>query len=473
MAQTIIENAPAPATPHGEHRLWGGRHAAAPAPSLHELNRSLPIDRRLWREDIEGSRAWVQALMRADVLTAGEAGALDAGLRRVAQRLEHAFPEDATDEDIHTLVERMLYEEVGAVAGKLHTGRSRNDQVATDTRLWTMRACARIDRELRAAQQALLDQAQNTIDVTMPAYTHLRRAQPVRAAHWLLAHFWALQRDRERLASAAERVSTLPLGSGAIAGSGFPVDRTLLKELLGFRAVTPNSIDAVGDRDWICEVLFVGSMLATHLSRLAEDLIILSSDEFGFIELPEAYTTGSSLMPQKRNPDGLELARGMAARSIGELTAALAMLKGTPSGYNKDFQEDKRLLFGSVDALESLLPATRETIAGMRFREDRLQSALADEALLATDLADELVRRGVPFREAHGAVGRLLRTADEAGLSVSQLPADAWKHAHAAFVVPHLPVLSVEASVDSRAVEGGTARPAVLDQLVKARHALG
>jgi argininosuccinate lyase len=415
----------------------------------------------------------VQALLRADVLSADEARTLDGGLRKVADRLSAALPVDAPDEDIHTLVERMLYEEVGGVAGKLHTGRSRNDQVATDVRLWAMRACARIDRELWGLQQALLERADATIDLLMPSYTHLRRAQPVRVAHWLLAHFWGLQRDRERLAAAVDRVAVLPLGSGAISGCGFPVDRTLLKELLGFRSISHNSMDAVGDRDWMCEVLFVIALVSTHLSRLAEDLIIFSSDEFRFIELPEAYTTGSSLMPQKRNPDGLELARGMAARSIGELTASLAMLKGTPSGYNKDFQEDKRMLFGAVDALEALLPATRETIAGLRFRETALANALADEALLATDLADELVRRGVPFREAHGAVGRLLRAADERGCLVSELPEETWGDAHGAFLQPALPVVTPTASVDARAVPGGTARSSVLQQIATGRALLG
>lgn len=473
MAQTIVSTGTEPVTPPQEHRLWGGRFSAGPAPSLDELNRSLDVDRRLWSEDIEGSRAWVQGLLRAGVLTPPEAHALDGGLRRVAQRLESDFPADAPDEDIHTLIERLLYEEAGAVAGKLHTGRSRNDQVATDARLWTMRACSRIDRELRGLQEKLLEQASATVDLLMPSYTHLRRAQPIRVAQWLLAHFWALQRDRDRLAAAVERVAVLPLGSGAISGSGFPVDRTLLKELLGFRAVSPNSIDAVGDRDWICEVLFVTAMVSTHLSRLAEDLIIFSSDEFRFVELPEAYTTGSSLMPQKRNPDGLELARGMAARSIGELASALAMLKGTPSGYNKDFQEDKRLLFGAIDALEVLLPATRETVAGLRFRSDRLAAALQDEALLATDLADELVRRGVPFREAHGAVGRLLRTADQTGCRISELPAPAWADAHPAFLDPALPVVSATASVDARTVPGGTARSSVLQQIAEGGAALG
>jgi argininosuccinate lyase len=472
MAQSIIETGTPPITPPSEHRLWGGRFAASPALSLEELNRSLDVDRRLWREDIEGSVAWVQGLLRAGVIDVSEAAALDGGLRRVAQRLEQDFPPDAPDEDIHTLVERMLYEEAGAVAGKLHTGRSRNDQVATDARLWTLRACGRIERELRGLQLALVEQATDTVDVLMPAYTHMRRAQPVRVAHWLLSHFWALQRDRERLAAAVDRVSVLPLGSGAVSGSGFAVDRTLLKELLGFRHVSQNSIDAVGDRDWLCEVLFVTSMVSTHLSRLAEDIIIFSSDEFRYIHLPEAFTTGSSLMPQKRNPDGLELARGMAARSIGELTSALAMLKGTPSGYNKDFQEDKRLLFGAVDAMERLLPTTRETIAGLRFDTDRLAEGLSDEALLATDLADELVRRGVPFRESHSAVGRLLRAADQHGVPVSRLPESAWAEAHPRFVEPHVPVVSPEASVDARASDGGTARPAVLRQLTAARDAL-
>jgi argininosuccinate lyase len=332
-----------------------------------------------------------------------------------------------------------------------------------------VRAIARVDAELSALQNALLEQARAHVDVLMPSYTHLRRAQPVRVAHWLLAHFWALDRDRERLADALGRTAVLPLGSGAIAGSGFPVDRTLLKELLAFRAVSENSMDAVGDRDWICEILFVASTIGVHLSRLAEDLIVFSSDEFGFVELPEAYTTGSSLMPQKRNPDGLELARGMAARLIGELTASLAMLKGLPSGYNKDLQEDKRLLFSAIDGLLTLLPATRETIAGLRFDADGLARAADDEALLATDLADELVRRGVPFREAHGAVGRLLRIAEQRGSTLAELPPEAWEKAHAAFGGGReLPRVRAVDSVEARAVTGGTARKEVLAQIERA-----
>jgi argininosuccinate lyase len=442
--------------------------SARPAPTLEQLNRSLPVDRRLWREDIEGSRAWVQALARVGVLDQAEAVTIDRGLLAVHARLAASFPEDPPDEDIHTLVERLLYEEVGDVAGKLHTGRSRNDQVGTDARLWASRAAAQLDQDIRGLQQALLDRATATIDVLMPSYTHLRRAQPVRVAHWLLAHFWALDRDRQRLADALDRVSVLPLGSGAIAGSGFPVDRTLLKELLAFRAVTENSLDAVGDRDWVCELLFVAAMLGTHLSRLAEDLIVFSTDEFGLVVLPDAYTTGSSLMPQKRNPDGLELARGMAARLIGNVTAALAMVKSVPSGYNKDLQEDKRLLFDALDALFLLLPATRETVAALEFRADRMAAAVADESLVATDLADELARRGVPFREAHGAVGRLLRAADAAGVPPSALPDSAWREAHATFLEGGRPSLSVEASAEARSVHGGTSRSAILVQIARA-----
>ncbi|MGH7553550.1 MAG: argininosuccinate lyase, partial [Longimicrobiales bacterium] len=387
-------------------------------------------------------------------------------------RLGTGVPAGAKDEDIHTLVERLLYEEVGEVAGKLHTGRSRNDQAATDTRLWALRACVRLEHELVALQAALADQATKTTDVLMPSYTHMRRAQPVRVPLWLLAHFWALQRDRERLHGAVERVGVLPLGSGAIAGSGFPVDRTLLKELLGFRSISANALDAVGDRDWVCELVFVASLAAAHLSRLAEDLILFSSEEFGFVRLPDAYTTGSSLMPQKRNPDGLELARGIAARLVGECAGALALLKGLPSGYNKDLQEDKRLLFSAVDSLLVLLPATRETVAGLEFDVATLARACDDDALIATDLADELVRRGIPFREAHHAVGKLLRQADSLGTRLSELNDAAWFAAHPAFLKGGRPVFSSADSVEARSVAGGTSHAAVLNQLRQAFEAL-
>ena len=453
-------------------KLWGGRFAGGTAATLAELNNSLPVDKRLWSEDIEASRAWVQALSRADVLTRVEAQQLDRGLLAVHARLAASFPENAGDEDIHSLVERMLYEEVGDVAGKLHTGRSRNDQVVTDTRLWAMRAGARVLEEIKALQIALLTQAEAHVDTLMPAYTHLRRAQPVRVAHWLLSYFWALDRDRQRLASALERVAVLPLGSGAIAGSGFAVDRTLLKELLGFRSVSANSLDAVGDRDWVCELVFVAALTGAHLSRIAEDLIVFSTDEFGFVQLPESYTTGSSLMPQKRNPDGLELARGKAARLAGDVAGALAMLKGLPSGYNKDMQEDKALLFSAIDAMLLVLPPTRETVAQLQFNTDVLNAAADQEDVLATDIADELVRRGVPFREAHGVVGKLLRVAEQRGVSLAELPASAWTEIHPAFGKGPIPHPTAEMSVEARQAIGGTGRAAVLQQIVEAQTAL-
>ena len=456
----------------GSGRLWGGRYESGPAPTLDELNRSLDVDRRLWREDIEGSRAWVQALLHAAVLTNEEAAELDRGLLAVHARLAAAFPTDAQDEDIHSLVERLLYEEAGPVAGKLHTGRSRNDQVITDARLWTVRAGHAVADQIKQLQQALLAQARAQLDVFMPAFTHLRRAQPVRVAHWLLAHFWSLQRDRERLQQALERVAVLPLGSGAIAGSGFNVDRTLLRDQLGFKQTSHNSIDAVGDRDWVCEVVFVAALTGSHLSRLAEDLIIFSGDEFGFVTLPEAYTTGSSLMPQKRNPDGLELARGKAARLIGDVAAALAMLKGLPSGYNKDLQEDKALLFSAIDTMMLVLPPTRETIAQLRFNNDELALIVEREDVLATDIADELVRRGVPFREAHGAVGRLLKVADDKGMAVSELPDLAWIAVHPAFGEGPIPRPTAEQSIEARNVAGGTGRSAVMQQIAEAESAL-
>jgi argininosuccinate lyase len=453
-------------------RLWGGRFGGAPARSLDQLNRSLPIDVRLWREDVEGSRAWVQALLGAGVLDASEAAALDGGLKAVADRIEAGAAVEATDEDIHSLVERLLYEEVGAVAGKLHTGRSRNDQVATDARLWALGAAERLDDEIRALQRALLEQAESHVDTLMPAYTHLRRAQPTRAAQWFLAHFWPLQRDRERLRDAVARVGVLPLGSGAVTGSGFPVDRPALARRLGFPSVAPNALDAVSDRDWVCELAFIAALAGTHLSRLAEDLIIFGSDELRFVTLPEAYTTGSSLMPQKRNPDGLELARGLAARLIAELNASLVMLKGLPSGYNKDLQEDKRILFTACDTLLLVLPVTRETIAGLELDRARLAAAAEDDGLLATDLADELVRRGLPFREAHHAVGRLLRAADSAGKPIRELPPEAWGDAHPLFREPALPRFGAEASVEARAAAGGASRAAIQAQLTAARAAV-
>ncbi|HUF12819.1 MAG TPA: argininosuccinate lyase [Longimicrobiales bacterium] len=450
-------------------RMWGGRFASGPSAELDRLNRSLPVDRRLWRQDLAGSLAWCTALRQAGVLEAAEEEALRTGLHRVAQRLlewDEAEWAAAPDEDVHSLVERLLGEEVGSVAGKLHTGRSRNDQVATDSRLWALAAIDALDAEVRALESALLEQAEAHVDTIMSAYTHLQRAQPVSAAHWLLSHVWPLERDRERLADARRRVGVLPLGSGAIAGCPFPVDRVLLKETLGFRDISRNSIDAVADRDWVAELLFTMSMIGIHMSRLAEDLIVFATSEFGFVRMSDAYSTGSSLMPQKRNPDALELARAKASRLIGGLTGILSTLKGLPSGYNKDLQEDKSALFEAVDTLALILPAVTGTVATMTIDATRCAAAV-DTGMLLTDLADAMVEAGTPFREAHERVGALARAADETGVPLRSLPDDVLR-AHlgdAAEKAVLATVLDARRSIARRTAIGGTADGAVRDQI--------
>jgi argininosuccinate lyase len=447
-------------------RLWGGRFSAEPSPEMDRLNRSLPVDRRLWREDVQGSLAWATALVGAGVITSSEGDALRAGLETVGKRL--GFWSDAEwaaapDEDIHSLVERLLREEAGPVAGKLHTGRSRNDQVATDTRLWGLRAIERLDAAIAGLQRALVAQAERQLDTVLPAYTHLQRAQPVTAAHWLLSHVWPLVRDRERLAGAARRTSVLPLGSGAVAGCPFPIDRTRLQTALGFASVSPNSIDSVADRDWIAEILFVTALLGVHLSRLAEDLILFASAEFRFVRLSDRYSTGSSLMPQKRNPDALELARGKSGRLLGELTGFLTLLKGLPSGYNKDLQEDKVALFSALDTLELLLPAVAGTVESLEFDRERCFAAV-DPGMLATELADFLVRRGVPFREAHELVGRLVRIAEESGCGINELRPEVFTSVSADFGSADLTTLfDPRRAIEARSTVGGTG--SVLDQI--------
>jgi argininosuccinate lyase len=456
--------------PSGQ-RLWGGRFGAGPAEALDRLNRSLDVDFRLWPHDIRLSKAWAGALWSAGVLTLEESARMEQGLDRVAARIAEGVTPEAGDEDIHTLIDRLLREELGDLGARLHTGRSRNDQVATATRLWTMDAVTQLDAAVRGLQHALLVQAESLGEAIMPAYTHVQQAQPVLASHWLLSHFWPLERDRRRLAAAGRSAAVLPLGSGAVAGSAFPVPRVLLKETLGFSALSENSVDAVADRDFVAETLFALAMLGTHLSRLAEDLIMFGSSEFGFVKFGERFTTGSSMMPQKRNPDALELARGSAARTLGDLVALLATLKGLPSGYNKDLQDDKRALFGAADLILLALPAVSGALAECTFDTARMRAAVLP-ATLATDLADALVRRGVAFRDAHAAVGRLVRQAEEEGVGLDRLPASAYTAAHPAFGDDALSALSHEASVAARGVEGGTAPAAVRAQLEAARAAL-
>ena len=460
-----------PAEAAKSHKLWGGRFGAGPTAAFDALNNSIGVDFRLWPYDVRLSKAWAVALWSANVLTLEESNAIESGLDVVSARLDAGERPLPSDEDVHTLIDRLLHDAVGGVASKLHTGRSRNDQVATATRLWTMDACQRLDAAVRTLQQSMLDQARTIESALMPSYTHMQRAIPVSAAHWLLSHFWPLERDRTRLKAAQRSAAVLPLGSGAVAGCAYPISRVLLQGTLGFDAISPNSIDAVSDRDFIAEVLFTSTMIGIHLSRLAEDLIIYGSSEFGFVQFGEGYTSGSSMMPQKRNPDALELARGSAARMLGNLTALLATLKGLPTSYNKDLQDDKRTLFDATDTLLLVLPAVVGALGECSFRTERMYAALSS-TMMATDLADYLVRKGATFREAHGAVGKLVRESESTGLELQALPVESFAAAHVLFGPDVMDALSPVQSVLHREVEGGTGPAAVRAQIDAARSAL-
>jgi argininosuccinate lyase len=453
------------------HKLWGGRFTAPTAAALDALNRSIGTDFRLWPFDIRLSRAWAMALWGAGVLSLEESKQIENGLTLVSNRLTAGEQPDASDEDVHTMIDRLLHEEIGEVASKLHTGRSRNDQVATATRLWMMDACVRLDPAIRVLQQVMIDHAEDLQTVAMPAYTHLQRAQPVSAAHWMLGHFWPLERDRARIAAVSRAAAVLPLGSGAIAGSAYPVSRVLLQGSLGFSSLSQNSIDAVGDRDYIAEMLLAMSLLAMHVSRLAEDLIIYGSSEFGFVKFGESFTTGSSMMPQKRNPDALEIARGSGARALGSLVAMLGTLKGLPSGYNKDLQDDKRALFDAVDHLLLVLPAVSGAVAEITFDHTRMRAAVSS-AMMATDLADYLVSKGATFREAHEAVGGLIRMAEQRECELSELGADVFSEVNPLFADDAMEWLDPLNSIARRDLPGGTGPEAVQTQLELAREAI-
>ncbi len=453
-------------------KLWGGRFTKVTDSLANEFNASLPFDIRLYDEDITASTAWATGLVGAGVLTGAEAGQINAGLERVRLAFqEGTITLQPADEDIHTLVERQLTELIGPLAGKLHTGRSRNDQVATDFRLWTMRAIDGLLEQLAALQAALLESARAHLETPMPGYTHLQHAQPVTWGHWTLAHFWPLTRDTGRLAQARVSASVLPLGSAALAGTSFPVDRQALANALGFERISQNSLDAVSDRDFAVDFLYATTILGLHLSRLAEQLIIFSSAEFGFVRLDDAYSTGSSLMPQKKNPDMLELTRGKAGRLIGNLTGLLATLKGLPSSYDKDLQEDKEPLFDAYDTLALLLPVMAGLITTMQLRPERM-AAQIEPGLFATDLADYLVKKGLPFRQAHEISGRAVQMAEERGVLLSQLTSDDLQGLSDLFERDVDAIFDVAASLASRAVAGGTSPTALAEQLAAAERFL-
>lgn len=452
--------------------LWQGRLDEPLDPLAARLNDSLPFDRRLGEEDIRVSVAWTRALAGAGVLTSEEAERIVWGLERVGAELtagEFTFAE--SDEDIHTAVERRLGEVIGTLAGKLHTGRSRNDQVATDLRLWTLAAAARIAGLVAQLQSSLLQRAELDWGVVLPGYTHLRPAQPILLSHWWLAHFWALERDRDRLRDLSRRTRVMPLGSGALAGTSLPIDRWQLARALGFESPSANSLDAVSDRDFVAEFLFLATVIAVHLSRLAEALILYSTEEFAFLDLPDRYCTGSSLMPHKKNPDVLELIRAKAGFLLGSLTAWLATARALPSAYDKDLQEDKPPLFAAADTLELMLPVMSGVVEGLVIHADRMRQAIPAHAM-ATEVADYLASKGVPFRRAREQVAKAVARAQTLGVALDQLPLEQWKEIDPAFEQDLFACFEVESALARRSAWGGTAPSAVREQLVLARRML-
>jgi len=448
---------------------WGGRFEGSTDELMEKFNASIGFDRKLYRADIEGSRAQSRALLKAGVLTDEECQQVLGGLDRVEGELDRdELPLTDDLEDIHMAIEKRLTELVGPVGGKIHTGRSRNDQVALDERLFLREAIKGTLGGIDRLQKVILDSATSEIDTIIPGYTHLQQAQPLLFSHYAMSLFWMLDRDWQRFRDCGRRADTMPLGSGALAGSGFPVDRNYLADELGFGSVTPNSIDAVSDRDALIEYTAASSILMAHLSRFCEDLIIWSSSEFGFVELDDAFSTGSSMMPQKKNPDSLELVRGKTGRVYGNLMTLLTVMKGIPLTYAKDMQEDKEPLFDTVETVAMSLDVFSGVWETMSIRSDRTASAL-DGQILATDLADYLTRKGVPFRECHHIVGGLVRQAIEDGVRLESLTLDTLRAASDAFEADVQTVMTPEASTSARDVDGGTSRRSVGQQIASGR----
>jgi argininosuccinate lyase len=445
-------------------------------PDFRRLNASIEFDRRLWPQDIAQSRAHARMLAAREIITADDRDALLAGLDAVAAELGGgAFPFRDDDEDIHMAIERRLTELAGPVGGKLHTARSRNDQVVTDLAMFTRERAVVAQAAITKLMGVALAKAEEHLDWPLPGYTHLQRAQPVYLSHHLLAYFWMLARDRARFAFAEHEAGRLPLGAGALAGVNFDTDRRLLAGELGFREVAPNSIDAVSGRDFILDYLAAAAACATHLSRLGAELVLWLSEEFSFCELPDAWSSGSSIMPQKKNPDAAELLRGKAPRVVGHLAALHGVIHALPLTYNKDLQEDKEHLFDTVDTLELTLAAAQGMLAGVRFSRERMSAAASDELLAATDVADLLVGLGVSFREAHGVVAGLVRTALDSGRSLSGLTKDELA-AHSQTLAEHesqfRQTLTQSSWLESKISEGGTATARVREQIALARAVL-
>jgi len=451
-------------------KLWGGRFAAGTADSVEAFTASIDVDSRLYRHDIAGSIAHTKMLARQRIIPERDARKIVRGLKRIEQEIDRGkFVFSSADEDIHMNIERRLSEKIGAAGRKLHTARSRNDQVALDMRLFLRDEVALIIETLQMLQRELTGGARKNLDVIMPGYTHLQRAQPVRFAHHLLAYYEMFERDRERLLSCLERINVLPLGAGALAGTSFPIDRHYVARLLNFPRVSKNSIDTVSDRDFILEFVSTAAILFVHLSRLAEELVLWSSQEFGFVELPDRYCTGSSMMPQKKNPDVPELVRGKAGRVFGHLQALLTIMKGLPLAYNRDLQEDKIPLFDTVDTVKTSVGIMAEVLHGMKVRKDRMLTAAQDGFMNATDLADYLVERGIPFRDAHAISGRVVRHCVAKDCRIEELSLKELKGFSKKIQKDVYDFLSTESVVNRRRAFGGTARDTVMRRLKELR----
>jgi argininosuccinate lyase len=455
----------------GTSGIWGGRFGAGAAELMQRINASIGTDKRLWRQDIAASKAHAAMLGEQGILSAGDLDSIQRGLDQIEAEFERdGVPEQVALEDIHMHVEARLIELIGPAGGRLHTARSRNDQVATDFKMWVRAACEEAARAAAELQAVLLDLAEAHAETVMPGFTHLQVAQPITLGHHLLVYHEMLRRDRRRFADARDGMAECPLGSAALAGTSFPIDREQTAAALGFAAPTRNSIDAVSDRDFALDYLHAASVAAVHLSRLAEELILWGTPQFGFVELPDSYSTGSSIMPQKRNPDAAELVRGHAGRIAGALLGLLMVLKGLPLAYSKDLQNDKAPLFEAHDLLMLSLAAMAGMMKDVRFRADRMRSAAEKGFSTATDLADWLaIHADVPFREAHHAAGRAVRRAEERGCGLEDLPLADLQAIDARIDERVFAVLGVDASVRSRTSFGGTAPSRVREQIAFAR----
>jgi argininosuccinate lyase len=451
-------------------KTWGGRFAKPTDPRMERFSASVHADGRLWAQDVRGSVAHARMLARQGIITPAEGEQLVKGLSLIALELESGtLVLDPALEDVHTNIERRLAEIAGPVAGKLHTGRSRNDQIATDFTLWMREQCDGLRRTLAELRGVLVERAGREVDVVLPGYTHLQRAQPVRLAHHWLAHYEALTRDSSRLADARARLSRSPLGAGALAGSTLPIDRESTARELGFDAPSRNSLDAVSARDGALELLATLAILMVNLSRICEELVLWSSSEFGFVELDDAFSTGSSLMPQKKNPDAAELVRGKTGRVVGDLVSLLVTLKGLPLSYNRDMQEDKEPVIDAVDTARACLEVLSGTIAGLRVDAAAMERAASDPMLIATDLADHLVLRGVPFREAHGVVGSVVAHALSEGITLAKLSRATLVSFHPALDIDPDSFFLVERSLEARAAVGSPSRARVHEAIAAAR----